>query len=143
MSLINLLDKTCDIYYADDFTSATATAYLKTVKKYSAIKCRLVQKSKKEDITNGKENLFQSFYRLYIADTSLNIKETDFIIIENKVYDVLYVNRLYKVSQHLQIDLKIYENQEIDEETYFINEKQWKLQDIYQQTENDIFYIIE
>lgn len=75
--------------------------------KYNNVKCRIRPLSIYESIKNGKEKEFPSEYRIYFIDRKLVFSEKDIIVLNGINYDIQYINRLYRSTDHIQIDVKL------------------------------------
>jgi hypothetical protein len=119
MSVRTLCNKVASIYTTSTYKNEFGVYTNELTLKYDLMPCRVSPIKNSKTISNGKEREKPSDYRIYIP-YKLDIKESDFIIIENKYYDVLYNNRGYNLS-HIQVDVKLIDFSE-DKRIFYVNE---------------------
>jgi len=139
MSVQSLLNTTCDIYSNTYFVNQYGASTPLMELKYSTLKCRKYQDDKVE-YGRGLQYTENTNSRFYFADKNLSIVETDVIFCDDTRYDVVYVNNLYKKSDHIEVDCYYDDNIEVDEEGYFIWEQKYKTKEILALCENDIMW---
>lgn len=117
MSVLSLCDKISNIYASVPVNNNIGGYTIQTGIKYRNKRCRITQINSQETIANGLEKELPSDYRIYYP-SQLDIKETDYIVINNVRYDVLYVDKCYKY--HMQIEVKRNTNQFIENISYLL-----------------------
>lgn len=128
MSIKQLSNELMDIYSTTYSKDEYGVAYPIITLIYPQVECRIVANQNDETISNGKEKINPSNYRIYTQER-LDITEDNFIIIDTTRYDILYVNKLYKESDHYQIDVKLYSDSVVSD-FYFVWEQLFKRKEI-------------
>ena len=104
MSVASLANTKLNIYSVTTSQDVYGANYETYSLKYSNVSARIRYLNGQEDLVNGKmQNI--PLYRIYIGK-QLNVLATDLIVnIQNRKFDILYVNRLDR-KRHIQIDAK-------------------------------------